>query len=60
MPEKSALDPERLLDLNLKPYNSQHVALRSFIFELPDHGASLSPVTLLVVMRVWSRRRHAS
>ncbi|KAI9459674.1 hypothetical protein BJY52DRAFT_1186290 [Lactarius psammicola] len=50
-PEKSALDPERFLDLKLKavePYN--HNTSR-FVFELPDGGAALSPVTSLVVVR---------
>ncbi|KAN0129990.1 ferredoxin reductase-like protein [Lactarius tabidus] len=49
--EKSALDPERFLDLKLKaiePYN--HNTSR-FVFELPDGGAALSPVTSLVVVR---------
>ena len=50
-PEKSALDPERFLDLKLKavePYN--HNTSR-FVFELPDGGAALSPVASLVVVR---------
>jgi len=50
-PEKSALDPERFLDLKLKavePYN--HNTSR-FIFELPDGGPALSPVASLVVVR---------
>jgi cytochrome-b5 reductase len=50
-PEKSALDPERFLDLKLKaiePYN--HNTSR-FVFELPDGGAVLSPVASLVVVR---------
>lgn len=50
-PEKSALDPERFLDLKLKavePYN--HNTSR-FVFELPDGGAALSPITSLVVVR---------
>jgi cytochrome-b5 reductase len=50
-PEKSALDPERFLDLKLKavePYN--HNTSR-FVFELPDGGAALSPVTSLVMVR---------
>ncbi|KAN0129996.1 ferredoxin reductase-like protein [Lactarius tabidus] len=50
-PEKSSLDPERFLDLKLKaiePYN--HNTSR-FVFELPDGGAALSPVTSLVVVR---------
>jgi cytochrome-b5 reductase len=49
--ERSALDPERFLDLKLKaiePYN--HNTSR-FIFELPDGGAALSPITSLVVVR---------
>jgi hypothetical protein len=49
--EKSALDAERFLDLKLKavvPYN--HNTAR-FIFELPNSGAALSPVTSLVVVR---------
>jgi hypothetical protein len=49
--EKSALDPERFLDLKLKsiePYN--HNTSR-FVFELPDGGAALSPITSLVVVR---------
>jgi cytochrome-b5 reductase len=49
--EKSALDAERFLDLKLKavvPYN--HNTAR-FIFELPNGGAALSPVTSLVVVR---------
>ena len=49
--EKSALDPERFLDLKLKsiePYN--HNTSR-FTFELPDGGAALSPITSLVVVR---------
>ena len=49
--KKSALDPERFLDLKLKaiePYN--HNTSR-FVFELPDGGAALSPVTSLVVVR---------
>jgi cytochrome-b5 reductase len=49
--EKSALDPERFLDLKLKdvvPYN--HNTAR-FIFELPNGGAALSPITSLVVVR---------
>jgi cytochrome-b5 reductase len=49
--EKSALDPERFLDLKLKavePYN--HNTAR-FIFELPDGEAALSPITSLVVVR---------
>ncbi|KAI0246415.1 cytochrome-b5 reductase [Lactifluus subvellereus] len=49
--EKSALDPERFLDLKLKavePYN--HNTAR-FVFELPDGGAALSPITSLVVVR---------
>jgi cytochrome-b5 reductase len=50
-PTKSAIDPERFLDLKLKaiePYN--HNTSR-FIFELPEGGAALSPVTSLVVVR---------
>ena len=50
-PTKSALDPERFLDLKLKaiePYN--HNTSR-FIFELPEGGAALSPITSLVVVR---------
>ena len=50
-PAKSALDPERFLDLKLKavePYN--HNTSR-FVFELPDGGAALSPVASLVVVR---------
>jgi cytochrome-b5 reductase len=49
--EKSALDPERFLDLKLKavePYN--HNTAR-FVFELPDGEAALSPITSLVVVR---------
>jgi cytochrome-b5 reductase len=49
--EKSALDPERFLDLKLKavlPYN--HNTSR-FIFELPNGEAALSPITSLVVVR---------
>jgi cytochrome-b5 reductase len=49
--QKSALDPERFLDLKLKsvePYN--HNTSR-FTFELPDGGAALSPVASLVVVR---------
>lgn len=49
--EKSALDPERFLDLKLKaiePYN--HNTSR-FVFELPDGGAALSPIASLVVVR---------
>ena len=50
--DKSALDPERFLDLKLKtvePYN--HNTAR-FTFELPDGaGAALSPITSLVVVR---------
>lgn len=49
--EKSALDPERFLDLKLKsvePYN--HNTSR-FTFELPNGGAALSPITSLVVVR---------
>ena len=49
--ERSALDPERFLDLKLKaiePYN--HNTSR-FIFELPDGGAAHSPITSLVVVR---------
>ena len=49
--EKSALDPERFLDLKLKsiePYN--HNTSR-FTFELPNGGAALSPITSLVIVR---------
>ena len=49
--KKSALDPERFLDLKLKsiePYN--HNTSR-FTFELPNGGAALSPITSLVVVR---------
>ena len=49
--KKPALDPERFLDLKLKaiePYN--HNTSR-FVFELPDGGAALSPITSLVVVR---------
>ncbi|KAH9984045.1 ferredoxin reductase-like C-terminal NADP-linked domain-containing protein [Russula compacta] len=50
--DKSALDPDRFLDLKLKtvePYN--HNTAR-FTFELPDGaGAALSPITSLVVVR---------
>ena len=49
--KKPALDPERFLDLKLKaiePYN--HNTSR-FVFELPDGGAVLSPITSLVVVR---------
>jgi cytochrome-b5 reductase len=49
--KKSALDPERFLDLKLKsiePYN--HNTSR-FTFELPNGGAALSPITSLVIVR---------
>jgi cytochrome-b5 reductase len=48
--EKSALDPERFLDLKLKsiePYN--HNTSR-FTFELPNGDAALSPITSLVIV----------
>jgi cytochrome-b5 reductase len=57
--EKSALDPERFLDLKLKsiePYN--HNTSR-FVFELPDGGAALSPITSLVVVRASEGSEHA-
>jgi cytochrome-b5 reductase len=58
--EKSALDPERFLDLKLKsvePYN--HNTSR-FTFELPDGGAALSPITSLIIVRASEGSQHAA
>jgi cytochrome-b5 reductase len=58
--EKSALDPERFLDLKLKsiePYN--HNTSR-FTFELPDGGAALSPITSLVIVRASEGSQHTA
>ncbi|KAI0245383.1 hypothetical protein BJV78DRAFT_1288043 [Lactifluus subvellereus] len=49
--EKSALDPERFLDLKLKAVEPCNHNTARFIFELPDGGAALSPITSLVVVR---------
>jgi cytochrome-b5 reductase len=57
--EKSALDPERFLDLKLKsiePYN--HNTSR-FTFELPNGGAALSPITSLVIVRASEGNKNA-
>lgn len=57
---KSALDPERFLDLKLKsvePYN--HNTSR-FTFELPDGGAALSPITSLIIVRASEGSQHAA
>jgi len=50
-PVKSALDPERFLDLKLKAIEPYNWNTARFVFELPDGGAALSPVTSLVVVR---------
>jgi len=48
---KSALDPERFLDLKLKAIEPYNWNTARFVFELPDGSAALSPVTSLVVVR---------
>ncbi|KAI9510776.1 hypothetical protein F5148DRAFT_508753 [Russula earlei] len=49
--DKSALDPERFLDLKLKAIEPYNYNTARFVFELPNGGAALSPVTSLVVVR---------
>ncbi len=58
-PEKSALDPERFLDLKLQSVEPYNHNISRFTFELPDGGAALSPITSLVVVRASEGSQHA-
>ena len=57
--EKSALDPERFLDLKLQSVEPYNHNTSCFTFELPDGGAALSPITSLVVVCASEGSQHA-